>query len=705
MSSVPDSSTMPVEILIVEDSATQAQRLAHILRQLGYGVSSAANGRLALQALRRRKPGLIISDIIMPEMDGYELCATTKADAALRDIPFILVTTLASPGDVIRGLECGADHFILKPDDETFLAERVRVALLSRGSGRPEKPEAAIDVVFDGERRTITAGRAQVLDLLMSIFDAAMRRNKELAAAESALRVLNSSLDRLVVERTEELREATRRHLTLLGNLQGMAYRRRCDGDRGLEFVSDGCRALLGVAPADLTRDRSVLIDLVHPGDLVRISKATVEGLAARCPMDYEYRVRHADGSWRWVWEKSQGVYDDAGLPVAIEGFVTDVTDRLKLAEQLRESQRMDAIGRLTGGLAHDLNNYLAVIIGNLDLLAERPHVDAETPRHIEGAIGGALRGAELTRSLLAFSRRQPLDPKIIDPGSRVAEVVKLLKRTIGEKIVVDFAAAPNLWSIEVDGAQLDSCVLNLANNTRDAMPGGGRLSITVRNVSSGEDGAPIGDHVLIEFVDNGSGMSPEIMAQVFEPFFTTKGPGHGTGLGLSMVHGFVHQSGGAIRLTSILGNGTTVRIYLPRATAVAVEPDARATRPAPLGGGESVLVVDDNDQVRAAAVEQLLALGYRVTEAGSGDAAMTLLERDAGRFDLVFTDLVMPGRLDGYELAQLVLERWPGKKILMTSGSSSRAGEAPGEVRSVPILRKPYRKVELARAVVAALA
>ena len=282
---------------------------------------------------------------------------------------------------------------------------------------------------------------------------------------------------------------------------------------------------------------------------------------------------------------------------------------------------------------------------------------------------------------------------------------MKLLKRTIGEKIVVDFAAAPNLWSIEVDGAQLDSCVLNLANNTRDAMPGGGRLSITVRNVSSGEDGAPIGDHVLIEFVDNGSGMSPEIMAQVFEPFFTTKGPGHGTGLGLSMVHGFVHQSGGAIRLTSILGNGTTVRIYLPRATAVAVEPDARATRPAPLGGGESVLVVDDNDQVRAAAVEQLLALGYRVTEAGSGDAAMTLLERDAGRFDLVFTDLVMPGRLDGYELAQLVLERWPGKKILMTSGSSSRAGEAPGEVRSVPILRKPYRKVELARAVVAALA
>ena len=704
MSEVPQAPTAPIEILIVEDSATQAQRLAHILGKLGYGVVSAANGRIALEMLRRRKPALIISDIIMPEMDGYELCSTVKADADLRHIPFILVTTLVSPGDVIRGLECGADNFILKPYDEGFLAERVRVALLSRGHGRPRTSEAAIEIVFDGERRVITAGRAQVLDLLMSIFDAAMRRNKELAAAESALRVLNSNLDRLVVERTEELREATRRHITLLGNLQGMAYRRRCDGDRGLEFVSEGCRSLLGVTPAELTADRKTLISLVHPDDLARVRRGTLEGLAAKSPRDYEYRVRHADGSWRWVWEKSQGVYDAAGKAVAIEGFITDVTDRLKLAEQLRESQRMDAIGRLTGGLAHDLNNYLAVIIGNLDLLAERPHVDVETPRHIEGAIGGALRGAELTRSLLAFSRRQPLDPTVIAPGARVAEVVKLLKRTIGEKIVVDFAAAPDLWTIEVDGAQLDSCILNLANNTRDAMPGGGRLSITVRNVSGGKDGAPIGDHVLIEFVDDGSGMSPEIMAQVFEPFFTTKGPGHGTGLGLSMVHGFVHQSGGAIRLTSILGNGTTVRIYLPRATREAVEAKTRPAKPAPIGGGENVLVVDDNDQVRAAAGEQLLALGYRVTEAKSGDAALALLERDASRFDLVFTDLVMPGRLDGYELVQLVLERWPGKKVLITSGSSSQAGEAPGEVRSVPILRKPFRKVELARAVAAAL-
>ena len=695
----------PVEVMIVEDSATQAQRLAHILEQHGYVVIPVANGRIALEAVRHRKPGLIISDIVMPEMDGYQLCSAVKADAELRDIPFILVTTLAEPTDVIRGLECGADNFILKPYDDVFLAGRVRLALAKRGLDRPEKPEAATEIDFDGKHYVITAGRSQILDLLISIYDSAMRRNKELATAERALRALNANLDRLVVERTAELREATRRHLALLGNLQGMAYRRRCDGDRGLEFVSEGCRVLLGVAPAELTDLRKSFVDLVHPDDLVRIRRKTLENLAARMPNEYEYRIRHADGTWRWVWEKSHGIYDDSGTAVAIEGFVTDVTDRLKLAEQLRESQRMDAIGRLTGGLAHDLNNYLAVIIGNLDLLAERPHVDPETPRHIEGAIGGALRGAELTRSLLAFSRRQPLDPKVMDPGPRVAEVVQLLKRTIGEKVVVELDVAADLWPVEVDGAQLDSCVLNLANNTRDAMPGGGKLSIAVRNVAAGEDGAPIGNHVLIEFVDTGTGMAPEIMAQVFEPFFTTNGPGHGTGLGLSMVHGFVHQSGGAIRLSSIVGTGTTVRIYLPRATRAAVEAAVGPSKPVPVGGGQSVLVVDDNEQVRAAAAEQLVSLGYRVTEVENGDAALALLEAEIGRFDLVFTDLVMPGRIDGYELAQLVLERWPGKKVLMTSGSWSRAGEAPEPLRNVTMLHKPYRKVELGRAMVAALA
>ena len=260
-----------------------------------------------------------------------------------------------------------------------------------------------------------------------------------------------------------------------------------------------------------------------------------------------------------------------------------DITLRKRLEAQLVQSQKLETIGKLAGGIAHKFTNLLTVIMGNLDLLSERTTADLEASKLIEGAIGGAERGAELTRSLLAFSRRQPLDPRIIDASARVGEVVKLLKRGIGEKVVVEFATSSDLWPVEIDGAQLDSCIVNLANNARDAMPGGGRLSIVVRNAVPQDNDAPTGDHVLIELGDSGSGMTAETVAQVFEPFFTTKDVGHGTGLGLSMVHGFVYQSGGTIRIDSEPGRGTTVKIYLPRHAGeplAAAEP-AEAENPA----------------------------------------------------------------------------------------------------------------------------
>lgn len=716
MNNVSTSPLQPVEILIAEDSPTQAQRLQHILEQQGYTVVATANGLLALEAARRRKPALIISDIIMPEMDGCQLCTVVKADETLRDIPFILVTSLSDPQEVLRGLECGADSFILKPYVADFLADRVRAAIVNRGSLQSSQPSVATEYSYDGVRHNIAIGSSRFLDVLMSIYEAAMRRNKELAAAEENLRAINKSLrhsestlhelntrlGQTVTEQTAELREATRRHLSLLGNLQGMAYRRINDAARSLEFVSEGSRALLGVSPDEFTTGRISYPGLIHADDLARIRRRTRENLAARMPSEYEYRVRHGDGTWRWVWEKSQRIYNGAGEIVAMEGFIADVSERVNTEGQLREAQRMDAISRLTGGLAHDLNNYLTVVMGNLDLLSERPNADPEAPKLIEGAIGGVMRGAELTRSLLAFSRRQPLDPRIIDAGARIGEVVKLLTRGIGEKIVVEFAVSPDLWPVEIDGAQLDSCIINLANNARDAMPGGGRLSIVVRNAVQDDHDAPPGDHVLIELGDNGSGMSAETVVQVFEPFFTTKGAGHGTGLGLSMVHGFVYQSGGTISIDSGLGRGTIVRVYLPRVVLPAVVPAAAVKKaPAAAGGGETILVVEDNDHVRPTAVEQLVSLGYKVIEVNSGDAALVQLESDIDRIDLVFTDLVMPGKIDGYALAKLVRERWPDKKVLLTSGFSGGASEELEEAAlALSLLRKPYRKAELASAI-----
>ena len=245
-----------------------------------------------------------------------------------------------------------------------------------------------------------------------------------------------------------------------------------------------------------------------------------------------------------------------------------DVTERVRMEQRLREVQRMESIGQLTGGLAHDFNNYLAVVIGNLDLLADCRYDDPEAPKLIEGALAGAQRGAELTRSLLAFSRRQPLNPRSLDVGQRVNDVARLLKRTIGEKITLDVQVARELWPVEIDAAQLDSAIVNLANNARDAMPDGGTLTLAVRNAAAGTAEQSAGDHVLIEMIDTGRGMDAATQARAFEPFFSTKGPGHGTGLGLSMVHGFVHQSGGTIRLQSAKGQGTTVQLFLPRADA-----------------------------------------------------------------------------------------------------------------------------------------
>ncbi len=381
-----------------------------------------------------------------------------------------------------------------------------------------------------------------------------------------------------------------------------------------------------------------------------------------------------------------------------------DVTEQLAFERRLREAQRMEAIGQLTGGLAHDLNNYLSVIMGNLDLLAEGPNADPETPKLIEGAIAGAQRGAELTRSLLAFSRRQPLDPKVLDVGERIAAVARLLKRTIGEKISLDVSMAPDLWPVEIDGAQLDSAIVNLANNARDAMPDGGGLTIGIRNMTRGGTEAPLGDCVLIEVTDTGTGMEAATLAQAFEPFFSTKGPGHGTGLGLSMVHGFVHQSGGAIDLASTVGMGTTVRVFLPRARVPAM-PEATRRSGAFPRGTESILLVEDNEDVRGVVLEQMKSLGYRVTETESGDAALSVLEARASDFDLVLSDVVMPGKVDGMMLAEMVRERWPGLWVVLTTGYSEAFADDLEEVAtSFSILRKPYRKAELAHVLRAAL-
>ncbi len=381
---------------------------------------------------------------------------------------------------------------------------------------------------------------------------------------------------------------------------------------------------------------------------------------------------------------------------------------RHKTQEQLVQAQKMEAVGSLTGGMAHDFNNLLGIIIGNLDLLRDRENADPEAAELSGEALDAALRGADLTRRLLAFARRQPLQPRRVDVNEMVGSITTLLKRTLGEQIQIALDLGEAIWPIEVDPAQLESSLVNIATNAGHAMPNGGHLIIATSNRHLDEDYASqhaevrSGDYALIEVSDTGAGMPPEIAARIFEPFFTTKEQGKGTGLGLSMVFGFLKQSGGHINVYSEPGIGTTFRLYLPRAEVGEAAAGLVAAPPLPHGRGERVLAVEDNTSLRRLVARQLTELGYRVVEAENAQEALKILDDQA--IHLLFTDVVMPGGTSGYDLARAALARWPQIKVVLTSGFPDATLNGQATLTDFRLLSKPYRRDDLARAISEAL-
>jgi signal transduction histidine kinase/CheY-like chemotaxis protein len=378
------------------------------------------------------------------------------------------------------------------------------------------------------------------------------------------------------------------------------------------------------------------------------------------------------------------------------------VTEQKQTQAQLRQAQKMEAIGNLTGGMAHDFNNLLGVVIGNLDILCERKKNDAEVQELGNDALEAALRGADLTRRLLAFARRQPLQPQRVDLNQLIEGITKLLSRTLGENIEVALDLDPRLWPVVADPAQLEASLTNLATNARDAMPNGGKLIVATRNSHLDSDYAAqhqevvAGDYAMIEVSDNGSGIPSEMLGRIFDPFFTTKEQGKGTGLGLSMVYGFMKQSGGHINVYSEPGFGTTFRLYIPRAQDSSVRSTEPATKEIAAGSGETVLVVEDNASLRRVAERQLKELGYRVLEADNAKSALAILKRE--QVDVLFTDVVMPGGTTGIELAEKAQAQWPKLRVMLVSGFPDvRLGENGITPVATRLLNKPYRKQELA--------
>jgi PAS domain S-box-containing protein len=434
------------------------------------------------------------------------------------------------------------------------------------------------------------------------------------------------------------------------------------------------------------------------------ILKPKIDAVLAGENVTFEERIDYPDGTARDVY----GTYiPDIGPDGRVRGYfalIEDITNRLAIEAQLRQAQKMEALGQLTGGVAHDFNNLLAVIVGNLDFLTEEIE-DEEQQVQVQAALRSALRGGELVQRLLAFARKQTLQPQLIDLNQLVSDMITLLQRTLGEAIRIKMVRSDSPAMAEIDHTQLETALLNLAVNARGAMPKGGQLTIETSCIQLGpqherslENLAP-GPFVVISVTDTGSGIPAEMINHVFEPFFTTKEVGEGSGLGLSMVHGFVKQSGGYVTVESEEGRGTTVEMYFP-----AADPDESSLEQAGIdkhvrtGAGETILVVEDAFDLRELAVAMLTGLGYRVLTAEDGRTALDILAENSV-VDLLFTDVVLPGGIDGIALAKTAREQMPALKVLFTSGYTEHRAKAGGN-----LLTKPYRKHQLARRIRRAL-
>ena len=435
--------------------------------------------------------------------------------------------------------------------------------------------------------------------------------------------------------------------------------------------------------------------------------------IEARRPFrDFRFSTRGKDGRIRNFKASGRPIYDENDTFMGYRGTTTDVTEQIALEEQLAQSQKMEAVGQLTGGVAHDFNNLLAIIVGNLEMIRDDLPSDDALQRYLEPAMRSAKRGGELTHRLLAFSRRQTLEPENTDTNALMDGIADIIRRTLGPAIEIEISLGEGLWPAFIDSHQLENAIVNLAINARDAMPGGGKLTIETANTtldelytSTQQDVAP-GDYVMVAISDTGHGMSPEVIAKAFEPFFTTKEVGRGTGLGLSMVYGFVKQSHGHVRIYSEENQGTSVKLYLPRATAEASDRMLVSTERSSETEGTSatLLVVEDDPDVRDLTVTQLSLLGYRVLEAGDGKEALQLFA-DTPNIDMVITDLALPGGMNGHDIALAIRDKNPSMPMLIvsgyTEGALSRQDRLPEDLR---ILHKPFTKAQLADAVSSAL-
>jgi len=657
-----------VRILAVDDDDRNLLAISEVLAGTG-DVVCAQSGEEALRFLLKEDFAVILLDVLMPGLDGYETASLIRQRKQSKRTPIIFLTAINNEeAHMLRGYDAGAVDYIFKPFDPVMLRSKVAVFV--------ELHEKTMEI----QRKAIIEQ-----DLLAQ----ALQAQNEKLEAERALRM------------TEQRQDA------ILRSLPVCFHARSAEPPFGARFVTPGVERLTGFAPERLTSDPGFGLSRVHPDDMERVKDAL---LAAKTTGSYicEFRWRCADESYRTFLD--QGVISNGSdnQDPEILGTMLDVTEQRQLEDNLMQAQRLDAIGKLTGGLAHDFNNLLAAILSGLGLLERSTTLDERAGQILDLTRRSAKQGAELVSRMLAFSRRQSLKPEPVRLAALEDTMNGLVAPVLGGLVRFEWQVDDNVWPGHVDAGQLELALMNLVFNARDAMPTGGTITVQAQNRAvepASQDDIMPGDYVIITVRDTGSGIPNDILAKVIEPFFTTKPVGKGTGLGLSTVYGFVKQSGGTLRIESAVGRGTAMQLWLPRSdghpneTVEAIENGHDPKQN--IGTQPSILLVDDSNTLRELTAQSLRQRGFEVTCAAGGAEALATIERTPSDFDVIVTDFAMPlvSGVDVIRFARSLRSNWPA--VMITGYADTTAiGDLPPDV---PLLGKPFREGELISSILTA--
>jgi PAS domain S-box-containing protein len=660
---VPSAGADRARVLLVDDDERNLLAVATVLEDLGE-VVLARSGEEALRHLLKGEFAVILLDVYMPGMDGYETAQIIRNRDQTKGIPIVFLSAVNKEAEhQLRGYSMGAVDYVFKPVDPVILRSKVSVFVQ----------------LFEKSKEVERKARHE-----QALLDANLRANAERLRAE------------------QELRRAEQRQAAIIQSLPMILYLEPFEASRRAPtYVSGDFEAICGFTLDHVQSQPELWADRLHPEDRIRVL-ATLEARRKSGRSSIEYRWMCGDGSYKHLLDQAVLLRDVDGKPVEFAGTLTDVTEQRSLENQLVQAQKMDAIGKLTGGIAHDFNNLLAAVIGGLGLLERRATLGEEQQRVLGMTKRAAEQGSELVRRLLAFARRQRLQPHPIQLPALHEAVSDLLTHTLGGLVNVEWQVEEGIWIVFADQAQLELALLNLIINARDAMPTGGTVTIVAENREVAAEELPElagGDYVRIEVTDTGTGISPDHLEKVMEPFFTTKEVGKGSGLGLSMVYGFAKQSDGAFRLESELGRGTIAELWLPRAPKAALDQVQEPSEPEQTQiRALKVLLVDDHPEVRSTTAAVLEDSGHEVVEADNGAVALTFLKQRKCDFDLLITDYAMP-YLSGTDFLREARLLCPDVPALLITGyaETEMIRDRPA---GVEMLLKPFTPAKLEAAI-----